>query len=376
MKHLCLAAAAACLTAGLASAQSQSASFSNNTDAYFEVLDHPALTPAGGITVEAWVTYDETTLGTGWRYPTIVRKNGDAGQESYFLRVEAGSTAATNLRWLVNTADQGFRDVNVSFPPGGLLGGAHVAGTYDGTELRLYVNGALQGSTAATGAIVDNGKSLTIGKGSHVSTPIEVWNGAIDEVRIWPFARTQAELQASMNQEIHGLPGGVLSWSLDGTTMASAGGLDAVANGTFQWTPAAGGLTSTHFFAGAPFGASTAGCQGPIGLGVSSLPQTGNGAFALVGQAFDPGASVLCYLGTSSLAAPLSVLGIDVWVDPVGALGLFPATVDALGTARLDLPVVAALPAGIVATAQFIGFDVCGPQGITASSGMGVVTLP
>ncbi len=129
MRHLPRVAAAACLLAGLATAQSQSATFSNSTDGYLEVAADPALVPDGGITVEAWVTYDEATLGPGWRYPTVLRKNGNAGQESYFLRVEAGSTGATQLRWLVNTTDLGLRDINASFPAGGLVGGAHLCGT-------------------------------------------------------------------------------------------------------------------------------------------------------------------------------------------------------------------------------------------------------
>ena len=379
MKTHLLAAGLVGLLAAVAPAQSQSASFSNLVDGYLEVAPDPALTPAGGLTVEAWVTYDETTLGTSWRWPTVVRKNQSAGQESYFLRIEAGTTANREVRFLVNTVDSGFRDVKATFPPGALLGGAHLCGTYDGAEVRLYVDGVLRGTNTATGALVDNGGTLRIGKGADGGvSSAEVWNGAIDEVRIWPFARTQAEVLASKDQEITGLPGGVLGWSLDGTGLPSSGSLAATSSGSFQWTPAAGGLTATKGFAGAAFGASTDGCLGPVTMGVGSLPDTGNGVFALVSGPFPPGSSVTAYLGLSSLSSPLNVLGVDVWVDPVTAIGLLQATsVDALGTARLDLPIVAGLPPGVVATAQFLGIgDPCGPQGITASSGLGVVTVP
>ena len=64
----------------------------------------PAVVPQSGLTVEAWATYDESTLGTGWRYPTIARQNRNAGQESFFLRVEANNTNQTRIRFLINAS--------------------------------------------------------------------------------------------------------------------------------------------------------------------------------------------------------------------------------------------------------------------------------
>ena len=72
--------------------------------------------------------------------------------------------------------------------------------TYDGTIQKLYINGNLVGSQAVTGTIAASSSALYIG--SSQSNPTRLFAGCLDEVRIWNVARTQAQIQASMNCEI------------------------------------------------------------------------------------------------------------------------------------------------------------------------------
>jgi len=76
----------------------------------------------------------------------------------------------------------------------------HLAGTYDGSSLRIYVDGALQGTLSAPGITVDvtNGL-LVVGNATQENNQM---NGEIDEVRIWSVARTQMEIQSGMGGEI------------------------------------------------------------------------------------------------------------------------------------------------------------------------------
>ena len=73
---------------------------------------------------------------------------------------------------------------------------AHLALTYDGTTVRLYVNGNQVASTAKTGTIRTSTNQLQIGGDSIYG---QYFQGLIDEVRVFNVARTQAQIQSDMN---------------------------------------------------------------------------------------------------------------------------------------------------------------------------------
>ncbi len=73
---------------------------------------------------------------------------------------------------------------------------AHLASTYDGANLRLYVNGSLVKTTAATGTITVSTGALRIGANSIWTD--EAFQGLIDEVRIYNRALTASELASDM----------------------------------------------------------------------------------------------------------------------------------------------------------------------------------
>src|SRR5260221_3354176 len=69
----------------------------------------------------------------------------------------------------------------------------HVAMTYDGASLSLYVNGALDNSLAASGPIVPKAVPLRIG---GTSTGPWFFNGRVDEVSLYNRALSASEVQA------------------------------------------------------------------------------------------------------------------------------------------------------------------------------------
>ena len=77
----------------------------------------------------------------------------------------------------------------------------HVAGTYNGTTIRLYVNGVQVGTSAFTGVIGTSTGALRIGGNSLWG---EFFQGQIDEVRIYNRALTAAELVTDMNTPVSG----------------------------------------------------------------------------------------------------------------------------------------------------------------------------
>ncbi len=78
----------------------------------------------------------------------------------------------------------------------------HIAGVWDGSEMRIYINGVL--SSTATGInganFVTNTNPIKIGL-NHIN---ENFDGDIDEIRIWSDARTVTEINAFKSKELNG----------------------------------------------------------------------------------------------------------------------------------------------------------------------------
>ena len=93
----------------------------------------------------------------------------------------------------------------------------HCAMTFDGTTRKLYVDGNLVASDTPSGFSTENGK-VRIG---HIEDNGQFLAGLIDEIQIWNIARTQAQIQETMNQPIENpelLPNLVGYWNFDGGT--------------------------------------------------------------------------------------------------------------------------------------------------------------
>jgi hypothetical protein len=93
----------------------------------------------------------------------------------------------------------------------------HVAVTFDGAELRLYVDGELDGKTATTATPrADSIHPFALGSAiASDGTAHGFLNGALDEVRVWSYARTPDELADGMFKTIAMADGLVGRWALD-----------------------------------------------------------------------------------------------------------------------------------------------------------------
>jgi len=118
----------------------------------------------------------------------------------------------------------------------------HVACVYDNGAIRIYIDGVLDASTTR-GATYGNGvvRYGFLGTGSEAPTyngstgPNSWFNGDLDEFRIWSVARTQAQIQADMNNCLIGLETGLeVNYRMDesgsATSAPDANGTSRVAN--------------------------------------------------------------------------------------------------------------------------------------------------
>ena len=87
----------------------------------------------------------------------------------------------------------------------------HLAGTYDGSFVRLFVNGELVDSSAYSADIGAGDAGFYLGGITY-----NYYDGLIDEVRLWNVTRTGAEIQAQMDATLVGDESGLAGyWPLD-----------------------------------------------------------------------------------------------------------------------------------------------------------------
>jgi large repetitive protein len=93
----------------------------------------------------------------------------------------------------------------------------HAAATYDGSKWQLFLDGVLE-TELIVGQPPAFASTQRVAIGSAlISSQVAAgfFNGVIDEVRIWDHARTQAEIQASIDQQLASGSGLVARWGLN-----------------------------------------------------------------------------------------------------------------------------------------------------------------
>jgi hypothetical protein len=155
------------------------------------------------ITIEAWI-YRTAAWSQTSAKGTIVCKHGWSGGESgYVLRAGGNGQLSFNIAGDSLGIPVSWREVVTDTAELFLNSWSHVAGTFDGYNLRLYINGVLRKTRAFTGKIVPSSYLTKIGRLADVSQPEKrLWHGKIDEVRIWHRALSQSEIAANMNSHI------------------------------------------------------------------------------------------------------------------------------------------------------------------------------
>ncbi len=196
----------------------------NGTSTYVSVPNNASLNADSAITVEAWI--NANAWATNIWQGTIVGKDGwGSGEAGYNLRCGANGSLSFNI----GTTTSWKEAASTSVMATGRW--YHVAGTFDGAFIRLYINGMLMDSTAYSGLILSSTYDVNIGRIPYTAGGQRIFNGKIDQVRIWRDAVSQNDLRTWMcNKNLTSHPN--LSrlmayWNLDegaGSTVADLSG--------------------------------------------------------------------------------------------------------------------------------------------------------
>jgi len=218
------------------------------------------------VTLEAWVQADTATPAQ----PFVSGKVGAAGL-ACGLGGGIGTPSAAGM--IISTPG-----TNSAFGPAGTLptaGWVHLAGTYDGGMITMYIDGVQVGQSSHSGNVSFVSELIF---GERAGAGNVFFEGVLDEVRVWDVVRTPAEIQATFMTQLAGNEPGLVGYYkfdegggdviLDSSTRGNDGMLGA--------TVGAGADDPTRVASDAPVG------PGAIGMNYcSALPNSTGGAASI-----------------------------------------------------------------------------------------------
>jgi hypothetical protein len=152
------------------------------------VETHPLLSPTAALTVECWVKADAGGHDNEW---LVNRVYGGGTSTGYRLGILKGKPCfeVPLTEWSHHlTADAALATGKW----------VHLAGTFDGATMRIYVDGELRGTMPRPGPVKPNGFHLCLG--SYEVGHAAHFTGLLDEVRIYSRALPAAEIAAHVRQ--------------------------------------------------------------------------------------------------------------------------------------------------------------------------------
>ncbi len=148
---------------------------------------------------------------SGWQFDSFGTAGGD----------QSAPPVAT-LRFAVfNSNGTVFSPPNIVLPADTFT---HVTGTFDGSKVRLYKDGALAGEREFSGKYTsDPGLPVRIGSPSYCSS-CNRWSGIIDDARIYNRTLSEAEMKQQLSDSAPAVAPGLIGyWKFDGDTRDALG---------------------------------------------------------------------------------------------------------------------------------------------------------
>ena len=264
----------------------------NATNTGYVRVPNDAAFSLQAFTFEVWVQqvglgYGQTTDGSG---ASIIAKpsEGSIGSDiaSWHLSWTNSGQLVFNLTHTLGSTGVYVASAPVATP----FALHHVAATFDGATVQLYVDGVPNGSVAwSLGAVYYGPEDVLIGADNFGFGYLRRFDGYIDDVRVWDHALTPAQIASSMNCGLTGRESGLVAyWAFDDSTLTDRTGHGH--NGTAVATAGA-----VSYAALAPLGACTAGVgdqvvPGAHGIALSLFPQPASDRFTVSFELPRPGA--------------------------------------------------------------------------------------
>lgn len=210
----------------------EKALYFNGKDSYVEIPASDSLNITGNLlTVETWIKWNVDPKTADQWANTVYKTQSSSWQPHYQLQHNSDNT---KFEFSITTTNYTNRYVWSTTAPEKDKW-YHVVGTYDGANIRIYVNGKLEGTKSCTGTFSSSPATMYFGSRGIYND--RNFNGNIDEVSIYSRSLTEEEILSSYNREgvsSEGLSGKWIFDEDEGTTIidSSGNGNNGTLNGT------------------------------------------------------------------------------------------------------------------------------------------------
>ncbi len=177
------------VTRGVPGMYGAGVNFKNTTDDWIKV-QNPVGTSPQTLTVAAWVN-----AGTCVDYARVVNTLNNPSKTGYHLSVRADNKAMFGFY----TSGGTYKSVTCTTVIEN-VGWRFLAGVWDGSALRIYVNGVQENTSSSATGIVHGTEPLGIGLG--IGENYAPFNGIIDEVVLSNVPRSAAWLKAQYHSQM------------------------------------------------------------------------------------------------------------------------------------------------------------------------------
>ena len=167
--------------------------------------ENPSLSGISALTIESWVYLD------GIPGNQVIYADLGSGNSDVMLQIRANGA----VRGTLNRSTTRYGETAASSVSAGVW--THLAMVFDGSgtsnadRLQIFINGTPQ-SLSFTGTIQSTTPNAHVGDLPHLGSlrgTSAFLDGKMDEFRIWTTAKTQAEIQSSMNSALTGSEAGL-----------------------------------------------------------------------------------------------------------------------------------------------------------------------
>lgn len=174
-------------------------------------------TGTGGMALSLWIKPD---LVTGMERVILAKASGSQLQDHVWSLALVNATA---VRFRLRT---GGSTKELTTPPSSIFSGAwyHVIASYDGSSMRIYLNGALMAESAVTGSTGYHPQ--VVASLGALNTGVHPFSGWVDDVRIHDRGLTQNEvIDILLEEELTTFVPGLTPWGrMSGSMMPAERG--------------------------------------------------------------------------------------------------------------------------------------------------------